>query len=83
MRTVYIQHQYYVNFTENGQQQPVYINLIRDPVERLISRYYFDRVVISRFRRPENLTEKVGKISVFTKYVPVLISGNGNNVSAY
>ena len=34
---VYVQHQYFVNFTENRQRQPVYINMIKDPVEHLIS----------------------------------------------
>lgn len=55
-RTVYVQHQHYVNFTENRQQQPVYINIMRDPVEHLISSYYYKRTVILQHRGPRNMT---------------------------
>jgi len=56
-RTVYVQHQYYVNFTENRQQQPVMINMIRDPVEHLISSYYYKRTVILQHRGPLDMSQ--------------------------
>ena len=54
-RTVYVQHQYYVNFTENRQQQPVFINMMRDPVEHLVSSYYYKRTVILQHRGPRDM----------------------------
>ncbi|CAH1797508.1 unnamed protein product [Owenia fusiformis] len=36
-------HTYFVNFTRFNQPMPVYINLVRDPLERLASLYYFKR----------------------------------------
>ena len=56
-KTVYVQHQYYVNFTENRQKQPVYINIMRDPVEHLISSYYYKRTVILQHRGPGDMSK--------------------------
>ncbi|KAK4298993.1 hypothetical protein Pmani_028700 [Petrolisthes manimaculis] len=39
----YDRHLYYTNFTLVGGPRPVYINFIRDPVERFISSYYYVR----------------------------------------
>ncbi|KAG1699650.1 Heparan sulfate 2-O-sulfotransferase 1 [Nymphon striatum] len=36
-------HIYYINFTQYEMTQPLYINVIRDPVERLISAFYYVR----------------------------------------
>jgi len=55
-KTVYVQHQYYVNFTENRQHQPVYINIMRDPVEHLMSSYYYKRTVILQHRSPMDMS---------------------------
>lgn len=41
--TVYIEHCNWLNFTEFGMQKPIMINLVRDPVERQISWYYYVR----------------------------------------
>ena len=57
-RTVYVQHQYYVNFTENRQHQPLYINMMRDPVEHLVSSYDYKRTVILQHRGPGNMTKE-------------------------
>jgi len=38
-----LKHQYYLNFTEYGQEQPTMINVVRDPVSRFSSMYYFNR----------------------------------------
>ncbi|ELT95052.1 hypothetical protein CAPTEDRAFT_225063 [Capitella teleta] len=39
----YDKHVHYINFTRLHLPQPAYINLIRDPVDRMISWYYFIR----------------------------------------
>lgn len=40
---VYHHHLHYVDFNRFGSLQPIYINLIRDPLARLVSSYYFRR----------------------------------------
>lgn len=39
----YSQHFAFVNFTEHEVQRPIYINLVRDPIERVISWHYYIR----------------------------------------
>lgn len=39
----YTEHTAFINFTEFNFPSPVYINLVRDPIERVISAYYFIR----------------------------------------
>ncbi|XP_017840006.1 uncharacterized protein LOC108597898 [Drosophila busckii] len=41
--TVFASHVNYLNFTKHAQPRPIYINMVRDPVERVISWYYFIR----------------------------------------
>lgn len=41
--SVYIRHQYFIDFAEHKQKRPLYINVIRDPVEKFRSFYYFIR----------------------------------------
>ncbi len=41
--SVYVKHVCYTNFTRLGYPTPIYINLVRDPVERIISWYYYIR----------------------------------------
>ncbi|EDV97968.1 GH14407 [Drosophila grimshawi] len=40
---VYSQHIAYVNFTRFHMPRPIYINLVRDPIERIISWHYYIR----------------------------------------
>lgn len=40
---IYSQHLAYVNFTRFHMPRPIYINLVRDPVERIISWHYYVR----------------------------------------
>ncbi|CAL4165752.1 unnamed protein product, partial [Meganyctiphanes norvegica] len=40
---LYNRHMYYINYTEFGHPDPLYMNFIRDPVERFISYYYYMR----------------------------------------
>ena len=45
--------QYYINYTlARHQPQPTYINLMRDPVDHLVSSYYYKRMVILQHRAP-------------------------------
>ncbi|XP_065359899.1 heparan sulfate 2-O-sulfotransferase pipe-like [Calliphora vicina] len=39
----FVSHMNYLNFTEYEQPRPIYINMVRDPVERIISWYYYIR----------------------------------------
>ncbi|XP_075978788.1 heparan sulfate 2-O-sulfotransferase pipe isoform X2 [Anticarsia gemmatalis] len=39
----YIKHVCYTNFTRYGYPNPIYVNVVRDPVERVISWYYYVR----------------------------------------
>ncbi|XP_030387997.1 heparan sulfate 2-O-sulfotransferase pipe-like [Scaptodrosophila lebanonensis] len=41
--TVYIEHCNWLNFTNFKLPLPIYVNLVRDPVERVISWYYYVR----------------------------------------
>lgn len=38
---IYNRHLFYVDFRKYGYQQPIYINLIRDPIERFSSHYNY------------------------------------------
>ncbi|XP_035686198.1 uronyl 2-sulfotransferase-like isoform X1 [Branchiostoma floridae] len=39
----YNRHFHFIDFTRFGARQPIYINMIRDPFDRLVSSYYFKR----------------------------------------
>ncbi|KAK4877128.1 hypothetical protein RN001_009634 [Aquatica leii] len=39
----YIKHVCFTNFSEFGLPEPIYVNIVRDPVERVISWYYYVR----------------------------------------
>jgi len=41
--SVYVKHVCYLNFTQFNYTQPLYLNMVRDPVERVISWYYYVR----------------------------------------
>ena len=55
---IYVRHIHFVNFTRYGYPMPLYINLIRDPVEHFISNYYFLR---KGFAKNKNLSEEQRK----------------------
>lgn len=40
---VYVKHVCYTNFTKFNLPTPIYINLVRDPIERIISWFYYIR----------------------------------------
>lgn len=39
----YYKHMHFINFEDYGRINPIYVNLVRDPVERVISWYYYIR----------------------------------------
>ncbi|XP_071057470.1 heparan sulfate 2-O-sulfotransferase pipe isoform X2 [Onthophagus taurus] len=41
--SVYIKHVCFTNFSEFDIPEPIYVNLVRDPIERVISWYYYVR----------------------------------------
>ncbi|XP_039963866.1 heparan sulfate 2-O-sulfotransferase pipe-like [Bactrocera tryoni] len=41
--TVFVSHVNYLNFSKFGASRPIYVNMVRDPVERVISWYYYIR----------------------------------------
>ena len=41
---VYDRHTHFINFESFGRQAPAYINVVRDPVDRKVSQYYFRRL---------------------------------------
>uniref|UniRef100_A0A0K8UYD1 Heparan sulfate 2-O-sulfotransferase pipe n=1 Tax=Bactrocera latifrons TaxID=174628 RepID=A0A0K8UYD1_BACLA len=41
--SVYVEHIAWINFYDFGLPKPIYINLVRDPVERVISWYFYAR----------------------------------------
>lgn len=41
--TVYSMHMNFINFTEFKLTRPIYINLVRDPIDRIISWFYYRR----------------------------------------
>lgn len=49
---MYNRHVHFINFTRFGAPVPFYVNVIRDPLDRLISAYYFARQFPDR-RTPE------------------------------
>ena len=40
---IYYSHFFFVDFNEFGVEKPVYFNMIRDPIDRFVSYYYFRR----------------------------------------
>jgi len=46
--SVYVKHVCFVNFTQFDLDMPIYVNMVRDPVERVISWYYYVRYVLDR-----------------------------------
>ncbi|XP_060770069.1 uronyl 2-sulfotransferase a isoform X6 [Neoarius graeffei] len=40
---LYTRHVHFLNFTRFRMEQPVYINIIRDPISRFLSNYFFRR----------------------------------------
>ncbi|XP_050334469.1 heparan sulfate 2-O-sulfotransferase pipe-like isoform X3 [Bactrocera neohumeralis] len=39
----YVEHINWINFTEFGHNKPIYINLVRHPIDKVVSAYYYIR----------------------------------------
>lgn len=46
----YDRHVYFLNFEKFGCSNPTYVNMIREPVERIASSFYYSRAVAARRR---------------------------------
>ncbi|CAF4003780.1 unnamed protein product [Adineta steineri] len=40
---LYERHMYFINFDDFQKPQPIYINVVRDPIQQVISAYYYSR----------------------------------------
>lgn len=40
---VYLRHITFMNFTEHGMQRPIFLSMVRHPIERVVSWYYYQR----------------------------------------
>jgi len=49
--SVYVKHVCFTNFTKFNLDMPIYVNMVRDPVERVISWYYykFHLILLSKY----------------------------------
>lgn len=59
--TIYIEHCNWLNFRRYQLKMPIYVNLVRDPVERMVSWYYYVRSSYRNaifFRKNPNATIK-------------------------
>lgn len=50
---LYDRHVHFVNFTQFKLKMPIYINLLRDPVDRFVSAYYYKREKRRKFYTKE------------------------------
>jgi len=55
---IYIRHLHFLNFTHYNSPMPLYINIIRDPVEHFISNYYYLRHGFQRNQEKLNEYQK-------------------------
>ena len=58
-KTLLIGHVHFIDFTQiDGYEMPLYINLVREPIARLVSWYYFRRFKTSRTRPTMSLSDR-------------------------
>lgn len=50
--TLYVAHGNWMNFTRLGRRKPIYLSLVRDPIERMVQTFYarrtYDKLALSR-----------------------------------
>nr|XP_039251286.1 uronyl 2-sulfotransferase-like [Styela clava] len=68
---IYNRHLNFIDFRKYGYKQPIYINLIRDPLSRFVSHYnymkYGDEVVERKM--PEGLKENINDCVMLNHYI--------------
>ena len=60
----YYKHMYFINFEDFGRPNPIYVNLVRDPIDRIISWYYYIRSAAYVAETPGKSSYILGKKSV-------------------
>ncbi|ELU04384.1 hypothetical protein CAPTEDRAFT_223508 [Capitella teleta] len=64
--SLYIRHVFFVDFQKHDRPNPIYINLVRDPIDRLVSDYYFKRFQLQNvFPMPEERRKRTYDECVF------------------
>ena len=59
----YCKHLNFLNFEEFNLTNPIYVNMVRDPIERVISWFYYHRQAFHNIKRnPDNSTELTNKM---------------------
>ncbi|KAL1429459.1 hypothetical protein MTO96_016299 [Rhipicephalus appendiculatus] len=48
----YDRHVYFLDFEQFGTANPTYVNMIREPVERIASSFYYSRAIAARRSDP-------------------------------
>ncbi|KAG1649447.1 Heparan sulfate 2-O-sulfotransferase 1 [Nymphon striatum] len=54
-------HVFFTNFTKFNEKQPIYMNIIRDPVERIISSFYYNKPRIIELLKNQSVSSNVKK----------------------
>ena len=69
----YVKHLNFLNFEEFDRKNPIYINMVRHPVERIISWYYYIRQNWYQLRGdkddPDKFTLKKDIVPTFFKVI--------------
>ncbi|EDO38740.1 predicted protein, partial [Nematostella vectensis] len=66
---IFTRHMYFIDFQRFGSVTPIYINLIRDPLSRLVSQYYFRRFGDGRNRTWDFKGSEAGRHRSFDECV--------------
>jgi hypothetical protein len=61
---VILKHHLFTNFSTYGLEEPTWINVVRDPVDRFVSAYFFRRFGFSRRTGARNEKVKNGEFDI-------------------
>jgi len=54
---VYADHLYWVDFTKYGYDNPEYINVLRDPLDRVISKYFYAPPIVRKYLKAKQIDQ--------------------------